>query len=71
MKGEVIVMAGKIEEARRALGMSRAEMSRQFEIPVRTLEDWDAGARKCPVWAERLILEKLERMKNEMESRED
>lgn len=64
-------MAGKIEEARRALGMSRAEMSRQFEIPIRTLENWDSGSRQCPVWAERLILEKLERMKNEMESRED
>lgn len=64
-------MAGKIEEARRALGMSRAEMARQFEIPVRTLESWDAGVRKCPAWAEKLILEKLERMKAEKESRED
>lgn len=63
-------MAGKIETARKALGMSRAEMSRQFEIPVRTLENWDAGVRQCPVWAEKLILEKLERMLAEKEGRE-
>lgn len=56
-------MPGKIEDARKAIGMSRAEMSRQFEIPVRTLESWDAGVRQCPPWAEKLILEKLERMK--------
>ena len=63
-------MPGKIEEARTALGMSRAEMSRQFEIPVRTLESWDAGVRKCPTWAEKLILEKLARMLAEKEGRE-
>lgn len=63
-------MAGKIEEARTALGMSRAEMSRVFEIPIRTLESWDAGVRQCPVWAEKLILEKLARMLAEKEDRE-
>ena len=49
-------MAGKIEEARCALGMSRAEMSRQFEIPLRTIENWDSGSRLCPAWAEKLII---------------
>lgn len=55
----------KIKEARMDIGMSRAEMHRQFEIPLRTLEDWDSGKRNPPVWAEKLILEKLERMKQE------
>ena len=58
----------KIKEARMSIGMSRAEMHRVFEIPVRTLEDWDSGKRNPPVWAEKLILEKLERMKEEQET---
>lgn len=58
----------KIKEARMAIGMSRAEMHRVFEIPVRTLEDWDSGKRIPPVWVEKLILEKLERMKKEQET---
>ena len=60
-------MSSKIKEARMHLVMSRAEMHRQFEIPLRTLEDWDSGKRNPPVWAEKLILEKLERMKEEQE----
>ena len=61
-------MSDKIKEARLALGMSRAEMSRQFEIPISTLENWDAGIRQCPPWAEKLILEKMERMKKDREA---
>lgn len=54
-----------IKEAREELGISRAEMSRRLGIPIRTLESWDAGVRTPPKWAERLILEKLEKMKEE------
>lgn len=62
-------MSSKIKDARMDLGMSRAEMHRVFEIPIRTLEDWDSGKRNPPVWAEKLILEKLERMKEEQETK--
>lgn len=54
-----------ITEYRIAAGLSRAEMSRQFKIPIRTLENWESGVRKPPEWAELLILEKLERLKEE------
>ena len=50
----------KIKEAREAAGLSRAEMSRVFEIPIRTLEEWDAGRRTPPPYVEKLIIEKLE-----------
>ena len=50
----------KIKEYRMKTGMSRAEMSRQFEIPIRTLEDWESGKSDPPHWAEKLILEKLQ-----------
>ena len=54
-----------IKEARTRAGISRAEMSRRFEIPVRTLENWEAGVNKTPIWAEKLIIEKLERIQKE------
>lgn len=56
-----------IREAREKIGMSRAQMNRTFQIPLRTLEDWEAGTRKPPVWAKKLILEKLEQIKKENE----
>ena len=52
-----------IKEARESIGMSRAEMSRVFEIPIRTLEDWDNGKRTPPPYVEKLIIEKLLSMK--------
>lgn len=46
-------------------GISRAEMSRRFEIPIRTLENWESGVNQPPIWAEKLIIEKLERIQKE------
>lgn len=54
-----------IQEAREKAGLSRAKMSRLFEIPVRTLEEWDAGRRTPPPYVEKLIIEKLERIEKE------
>ena len=54
-----------IKEAREQAGLSRAAMSRIFEIPVRTLEEWDAGRRTPPPYVEKLIIEKLQRIANE------
>lgn len=48
-----------IKEARESRGLSRAELSRRLEIPVRTLENWDAGVNSPPAWAEKLIIEKI------------
>lgn len=52
-----------IKEARESIGMSRAEMSRVFEIPIRTLEDWDAGKSSPPPYVAKLIIEKLMSLK--------
>lgn len=35
----------KIEERRKAAGISRSELSRQSDVPLRTLEEWEAGRR--------------------------
>ena len=49
----------KIKEARLRAGLSRAEMSKQFDIPARTIEDWESGRRKPPAYVEKLIVDKL------------
>lgn len=55
----------QIKEARIKAGLSQAKMSEMLEIPKRTIEEWDRGTRKCPHWAEILIIEKLERIASE------
>jgi DNA-binding transcriptional regulator YiaG len=59
-------MENSIKEARIKAGLSMAEMSRKFEIPVRTLENWEAGKRNPAPWAEKLIIEKLKSMSTKM-----
>lgn len=49
-----------LKEARTCTGLTQAEMSERFEIPKRTIENWETGKRKCPVYVEKLIVEKLE-----------
>ena len=36
-------------------GISRAEFSRRYGIPVRTLEDWDAGKSRPAEWVLNLL----------------
>lgn len=60
-----LVKRESIRGKRLKAGLSRAEMSRRFGIPVRTLENWEAGVNCPPDWAEKLIIEKLEQIKNE------
>lgn len=45
----------EIREIREKTGMSRAEFSRVYNIPVRTLEDWEAEKRKCPSYVAKLL----------------
>ncbi|WP_405318938.1 helix-turn-helix domain-containing protein [Frisingicoccus sp.] len=47
--------AKKIRELRESIGLSRKEFSVHTGIPVRTLEDWEAGRRTPPEYIPRLI----------------
>lgn len=49
-----------IKEARIKAGLTQQGMSKKFGIPKRTIENWEAGTRKCPNYVKKLILEKLE-----------
>ena len=44
-----------IKELRERKGMNRKEFSAHTGIPVRTLEDWEAGKRTPPEYVPRLI----------------
>ena len=43
------------ERIRKILGISRAEFSRRYGIPTRTLEEWDAGRRTPPEYVVSLL----------------
>lgn len=51
--------AEKIKELRESIGLSRKEFSVHTGIPVRTLEDWEAGRRTPPEYIPRLIAYQL------------
>lgn len=44
-----------LKEIRKTIGMNRSEFSRYMDIPVRTLEEWEAGRRKMPDYVLRLL----------------
>ncbi len=47
--------ANIIKELRQQTGMNRREFSQYTKIPVRTLEDWEAGKRTPPEYVPRLL----------------
>ena len=48
-----------IRELRECIGLTRKEFSEHTGIPVRTLEDWEAGRRRPPEYIPRLIAYQL------------
>ena len=51
-----------LKEARLAAGLTQQAMSEQFEIPKRTIEEWESGRHKCPAYVQRLIIKELQRI---------
>ncbi|MDO4514982.1 MAG: transcriptional regulator [Lachnospiraceae bacterium] len=46
-------------ELRNSTGMTRREFCEYFEIPYRTMQDWELGNRKMPEYLLRLMAYKL------------
>ena len=44
---------------REETGMKRSEFARYFEIPYRTVQDWELGNRKIPAYLLRLMTYKI------------
>lgn len=45
----------KIKELRNETGLNRREFAEHFQIPLRTVEEWEAGRRKPPEYIPQLI----------------
>ena len=54
-----------IQEFIKTSGMTHKQFSERFGIPKRTIEDWSRGARKCPEYVVKMMIELLERDKTE------
>lgn len=54
-----------IKEWREAAMLTQAQMADEFEMPKRTLENWEEGSRQPSAWVEKLIIEKLMRITEE------
>lgn len=54
-----------IKDARLNAGLTQQRMSEVFEIPKRTIENWEAGKRNPPAYVKKLIIRELERIATE------
>ena len=48
-----------IKEARTLAGWTQQRLSDELNIPKRTIENREGEKRKCPEWAERLIVQEI------------
>ena len=55
--GKVVCMEcdEKIRRLREMTGMNRKEFCEYFEIPYRTVTEWERGNRHCPAYVLRLL----------------
>ncbi len=49
----------EFKELRKLSGMTQVQFSEYFEIPKRTIEEWDRGTRKCTEYLLKLMEYKL------------
>lgn len=54
-----------IKESRTVAGLTQRQMADLFEIPLRTIENWEGGKSAPPPYVEKLIVEKLKQMAQE------
>ena len=62
--------AQKIKKLREETGLNRKQFALYYEIPLRTVEDWEAGRRTPPEYVPRLMEYRLkyERLLKQMEN---
>lgn len=54
----------RLKELRSSTGMNRREFAEYFDIPYRTVQEWELGNRKMPEYLLRLMAYKI-RVENE------
>ena len=50
-----------IKSLRQSTGMTKKAFADYFEIPQRTIQNWEGGQRECPPYLEKLIAYKIEK----------
>ena len=53
-----------IKEIRKLSGMTRAAFAREYNIPLRSIENWEAGVRKCPDYVIQLLEKSVKEKRN-------
>lgn len=48
-----------VKNARVAIGFTQKAMAEHFEIPIRTVSDWERGLRNPPEWVCKLLVNAL------------
>ena len=48
------------KELREGSGMTRGQFAEYFEIPYRTIQNWELGLRECPEYLLKLMQYKLD-----------
>ena len=51
----------KIKEARQKYKLTQQQLSTLTDIPLRTIQNWEGGQRKCPEYLIKLLLFYLEK----------
>lgn len=54
-----------LKTARLKANITQKTMSELFDIPLRTIENWEGGKSKPPIYVEKLIIEKLNNIAKE------
>jgi DNA-binding transcriptional regulator YiaG len=58
-----INFAEEFKTARIEAGLTQVQMLEHYDIPHRTVQDWERGIRIPPPYVKRLVLEELKRKK--------
>ncbi|MBR6628245.1 MAG: helix-turn-helix domain-containing protein [Lachnospiraceae bacterium] len=53
---QIEMQMAELKKIREDMGLNRTEFSHYIGIPLRTLEEWEAGRRKMPDYVLRLIV---------------
>lgn len=54
-EGNGMTVAEQLRAIREKTGLSRARFSELYEIPLRTIEDWETGVRKPPPYVVKML----------------
>lgn len=58
----MITWKEEVKAARKAAGLTQAKMNQLMKVPVRTIQNWEAGDRIPPEYVQILVLEKLDKI---------